>query len=170
MIQKMDWNKFKALTWKQKLQWFIQYYGIVTVVVLISIYVIFVFVKSILAPAPISDICILVYSDEVQTDEVIKIQEALCEKTGHTIEITNFMVSDVYGIQAFATKLTADQLDLIVAPLEQTEDMMNSNYLIGYEKIGSTELYLGLPKKARTGELLEQVRDYLSDEIENYVY
>ena len=164
----MNKDKFKELSLKQKIEWLIHYYGVAFIVGLVALIVAIVFVRSVFFPEPLSDICVLILSDDVTSDDAFALQSIIEEKTGKTSQVSAYNTTDMYGRQSFSAKLTADELDIIVAPEEETMGMLDNKYLIRYEKVGNKNLYIGTSFRAREGQLLEDtyiiVKEYIEDE------
>ena len=164
----MNKDKFKELSLKQKIEWLIHYYGVAFIVGLVALIVAIVFIRSVFFPEPLSDICVLILSDDVTSDDAFALQSIIEEKTGKTSQVSAYNTTDMYGRQSFSAKLTADELDIIVAPEEETMGMLDNKYLIRYEKVGNKNLYIGTSFRAREGQLLEDtyiiVKEYIEDE------
>lgn len=164
----MNKDKFKELSLKQKIEWLIHYYGVAFIVGLVALIVAIVFVRSVFFPEPLSDICVLILSDDVTSDDAFALQSIIEEKTGKTSQVSAYNTTDMYGRQSFSAKLTADELDIIVAPEEETMGMLDNKYLIRYEKVENKNLYIGTSFRAREGQLLEDtyiiVKEYIEDE------
>lgn len=163
----MNKEKFKELSFKKKLQWLVQYYGVVALISVIVLFVAGYFIKSVLAPAPIADVCIMILSDEVYTEEAIEMQYNLSKELDCAIDVSAYMVSDPYGMQSFATRIMADQIDIVVAPKDASEDMLNNSYIPEYEELNGTNLCISKPVKARESEKQMKCIDYLRNRFEN---
>ena len=159
----MTLEKFKELSLKKKIEWIIQYYGIWIVVGIVAIFVTVDFVRTVFFPAPISDICIAILSDDYSRDDVPTMEKEISALTGGSASIVIYNESEAYGISAFTVKVMADQIDLIIAPKTQTDSMNESSYLSSCEKLDGTELYLSIPTKAREGEMLDKTIDYFKE-------
>lgn len=164
----MNKDKFKELSLKQKIEWLVHYYGVAFIVGLVALIVAIVFIRSVFFPEPLSDICVLILSDDVTSDDAFALQSIIEEKTGKTSQVSAYNTTDMYGRQSFSAKLTADELDIIVAPEEETMGMLDNKYLIRYEKVENKNLYIGTSFRAREGQLLEDtyiiVKEYIEDE------
>lgn len=169
----MDRKKFKELSLKQKIEWLLQYYGVVAVVAVIALIVAVIFIKSVMFPEPMSDVCVLILSDTLTQEEAYDVENVIEDKTGKTAQIAVFGESDVYGRQAFSAKLTADELDLVVAPKEETDGMLENGYLISSEELEGISLYIGHTYRSREGEIIDiaydEVKSYIEGKIEKIV-
>lgn len=161
----MNLEKFKQLSLKEKIQWLVQYYGIAACVIAVAIVVIVIFMKSVFFPEPISDICVLVLEDGVTVEDTERVQEVLEQLTGKSVDVVSYTVTDLYGKDAFAVKLTSDQLDIVIAPYDETMQMMQTGYLKEEQKLEQSELHLGIPQNARTGEAYEYAIEYLKNDF-----
>lgn len=156
----MNLEKFKELPFSKKIQWIIQYYGVWIIVAVIAIGVICSFLHSVFFPDPIPDTNIIILSDEFTRDEVPKLEAEIAAITEGTVSITLYNLSEVYGQSAFSIKLTSDQIDIVLAPKAETDEMMESEYLERFEKLDYDDLYMGIPTKARKGEKLDKAIEY----------
>ena len=161
----MDKEKFKSLSFKKKIEWLIQYYGLAAIAVLVTIGVIISLVKAIFFPAPPADICVLIYSDEVNDQFVVELEEIIEADTGKNIEVTKISPSSAYGNQALSARLTDENLDLVLAPITETDYMKESDFLTESTPIDGTEMYMDTTIRARDGELLSRVREILLLEL-----
>lgn len=157
----MNFKIFKELSFKKKLQWLVQYYGVVALVSIIAIGIIFTLVKSILVPEPIADVCIMILSDDIYTEEAIEMQYELSKTLDSPVEIYAYMISDPYGMQYFATKVMTDQLDIIVAPKKETEELLGNSYISDFEALSDSDLCISVPNKARINLKQEQAMEYI---------
>lgn len=161
----MDREKFKSLSFKQKIEWLIQYYGLVTIVVIVALFVLFSFLKAVLFPAPVADVCVLIYSDEVNDERVSELEATLENITDKNIEISKISPSSVYGNQALAARLTDENLDLVISPVTERDYMEESDFLEESIVIEGTEMYLNTTVRARKGDLLDEVKEFLLKEL-----
>lgn len=152
---------FSELPFRKKIEWFVQYYGIATVAVIVAIIVCISLVKAIIMPAEYEDVCILIYSDEISAEDADLICADLQDLTGKTISVLRYGVSDTYGSQSFALKLSDTVLDIVIAPEEETQKLAQNGFLFEYKEIKGKDLYLGVSNRARRGELLDEVVDAL---------
>ncbi|MFQ9450362.1 MAG: hypothetical protein ACLR1E_05770 [Coprococcus sp.] len=163
----MDKKQFKEMTIKQKLRWFFGYYGVTVIVAAIAIFVAVVFIKTVFGPSDLEDLCVLVYSDTVSQEQCISYEEEIEDSTGKTASVTAYNITDPYGSQAFATKIGCDVVDLVIAPKKEMELMAQTGYLLSYGIIENSTLYMGIPKTARRGNLLEEAIDYFNIQFDN---
>jgi len=162
----MNKEKFKDLNFKEKIEWLLHYYGVAFIAGLVVLFVAIVFIRSVFFPEPLSDVCVLVLSDELLTEDATSIQTTIENKTGKTASVSVFYTDDIYGRQSFSTKLTADELDIIVAPKEEAMGMVENEYLTEYEEIEGTNLYIGTSYRAREGQLINDTYKIIEDIIE----
>lgn len=156
----MNFEQFKKLPFLKKIEWIAQYYGVWIIVSIVAIFVAISLVRSVFFPKPISDVCILILSDDHTRDEIPKLEDEIAAATGGSASVEIYNVSEAYGDSAYTIKLLSDQLDLVIAPKEQTDSMMESGYLVSAEKMKNEDLYLGIPERARNGEILDKTIDY----------
>jgi len=159
----MNWKKFKELTLKQKIVWLLQYYGIAAVVAVIAVVVLVIFIKSVFFSEPLSDVCVLILSDDISQDEAYSLQDMIEAQTGKTVQISAFSESDAYGKQAFSMKLTADELDIVVAPLEETKGMKESGYITCSRPIVEGKSYICKTIRTRDGDYIDTAMDIVNE-------
>lgn len=135
-------------------------YGLTVCLVAVAVVVIGIFIKSVLIPEPISDICVLILYEDMNPDDTQMIQDELEVITGKSVDVVSYGATAEFGRDAFAVKLTTDQLDIVLAPYEETMQMIQSGYLTGEQVLEYSELHLGIPQKARKGEALNLAIDY----------
>lgn len=161
----MDKTRFEGMTVKQKLEWFFGYYGVPVAAVIGICVIAFLLVKAVFWPEEREDICVLIYSDAVTQEEGFQYQSEIEENTGKSASVQVYNISDPYGSQAFAAKLGSDLIDLVIAPEKEMELMTETGFLINYAPIEGSEMYMGIPRTAREGSLLEEVIDYLNEKF-----
>lgn len=157
----MDMKSFKDLSFKGKIKWIIDYYGLTIFFSIIALLIIFNLVNSFVNPEPIADTVVFIYCDELSSEDADKISAGIADQFDIEPEVQIYHPSDLYGQQALATKVGADQIDIIITPLGEMELMNDNAYIQGYEQIGDTDLYLGIPKRSRTSEQLLQIKEYV---------
>lgn len=159
----MNLEKFKSMPFKNKVEWIIHYYGIWIVVGIIAISVLYSFLHSVLFPEPIKDTNIIILSDEFDADTAVSFESDISELTNGSASVTLYNLSDVYGNGAFSIKLTSDQIDLVLSPKTEADQMVESGYLESYEKLDYDDLYVGIPVNARRGEKLDIAIKYFKE-------
>lgn len=161
----MNKEKFKELPFKKKLQWLVQYYGVVALISIIAVFIVINLVKSILFPAPAADVCIMILNDNTDTEKSIEMQYELSKDLECKVEVSAYMPSDPYGMQSFATRVMSDQLDIVIAPKDEMEDMLSTSYIQEYDQIGDSDVYIATPEKARVSEKQEKAIEYLRNKF-----
>lgn len=162
----MTWKTFKEMSFKKKLQWLVQYYGIVALIILVVIFIAFSFLKSVFFPEPGADVCIMILSDDIYTEDAVDMQYNLSKTYDCTYDISAYMISDPYGMQYFATRVMTDQLDIVVAPRKETEEMLSNSYISDYEIIENSDMCISIPVKARKSYGQEQAIEYIRKRLE----
>lgn len=163
----MNWNTFKEMSFKKKLQWLVQYYGVVALVGLIVIFVLGYLIKSIISPEPIADVCVIILSDEIYTEEAIEMQYELSKSLECTFDVRTYNISDPYAMQSFATRVMTDQLDIVIAPLSETKELQSNSYISDYEVMDDIGTCISVPVKARKNSAQEYAVDYFKKRFEN---
>lgn len=158
-------EEFKEMTFRQKLRWIFGYYSLPVIAVLGVLIVIGFLIKSILLPGEIGDVCVLIYSDNVTQEEGLTYEKEIETKTGKSVSVQVINVSDPYGSQAFAAKIGCDVVDLVIAPENETKMMSDNGFLLSYAPVDNTNMYMGVPKSAREGDLLKTVIEYFTEKL-----
>ena len=159
----MNLEKFKQLTLKKKIEWIIQYYGIWIAVSIIAIAVTISFVHSVFFPKPICDMCVVILSDDYTRDDAPNMEKEISTLIDGSVSIQIYNESELYGDSAFAVKVMSDQIDLIMAPKEKMDSMIQSSYILDYERLNSSGLYMASPVMARTGDKLDKTVEYFKE-------
>lgn len=141
MKDRMDREKFKALSFWQKVQWVLQYYGPTMVVTALAAFVIVVFVKSVFGPGEEYALRVMILDDRQSTDLCQTYSRQLGELLGGECDITSYAESALYEMQAFVVRLTSDELDLVIAPEEQMEQLMENGYLTDMTALPDDSFY-----------------------------
>lgn len=162
----MNWKTFKEMSFKKKLQWLVQYYGVVALISLIVIFIAGYFIKSVIFPEPKADVCIMILSDEIYMEEAIEMQFEMTNSYNATFDISAYDINDPYGMQSFATRVMTDQLDIIFAPKKETEEMLENSYINTYEQLSDSDMCISFPVGARDSEAQKKAVEYLLKRFE----
>lgn len=141
MKDRMDREKFKALSFWQKVQWVLQYYGLAMVITALVVFVLVVFIKSVFGPGEEYALRVMILDDRQTTELCQTYSQQLGELLGGACDITSYAESAQYEMQAFVVRLTSDELDLVIAPEEQMEQLMANGYLTGMSPLSDDSLY-----------------------------
>lgn len=161
MKDRMDREKFKALSFWQKVQWILQYYGLAMVITALAAFVIVVFVKSVFGPGEQYALRVMILDDRQSTELCQAYSEQLGALLGGECDVTSYAESAVYEMQAFVVRLTSDELDLVIAPEEQMEQLMENGYLTDMTELPDDCLYC---VTAHGGEPVEE-RYYIGETV-----
>ena len=129
MKDRMTWGKFKALPFLQKIQWLVQYYGVTALVAAVTVAVAVVFFRSVFGPGEQYALRVLVLDDRLSVDQCRTFARELGEKLGGECDMTSYLESDAAQMQAFAVRLTTDPLDLVIAPEDQMEQLIDNGFV-----------------------------------------
>ncbi len=157
----MNKEKFKQLSFFEKVQWLIQYYGVAIVVAVIAIIVAIFFLKSVIFPEKIPDAVVLIFSDDITPGEGLEYEQELSELTGEEVDVVSYMTTDVYSEASFAAKIGVDQIDLVLAPQNEMNVLKDGGRIADYTQIPGRELYMAVPVTARINEHSQEISDYL---------
>lgn len=172
----MDWNKFKQMSLSRKIQWVIQYYGLTIAVVAAVVIVGTVFLKSVFGPADTYAIRVMILDDRQSADICRDFSEELSTILSGECDITSYLESETYQMQAFVVRLITDDLDLVIAPEHVVVQMVENGYFIRamkleedsyyYEATGRNTaeeeeaIYIGEPRSSQNTENIPAAMDY----------
>ena len=141
MKDRMDLEKFKALSFWKKVQWVLQYYGLAMVVTALAAFVIAVFLKPVFGPGEQYALRVMILDDRQSPELCQAYSEQLGALLGGECDVTSYAESGMYEMQAFVVRLTSDELDLVIAPEEQMEQLMENGYLTDMTELADDSLY-----------------------------
>ena len=173
----MNWDKFKAMSILQKTQWVIQYYGLTMVVVLVALIVGAIFIRSVFGAENEYAIRVMILDDHLSKEVVNRFRDDLRIELEGESDISSYMESDISQKQAFTVRLLADELDIVIAPKKEIEEMQRSGYLHRIEAISQdsfyysvtrgeddkpgTDLYIGETVKSKNIRSVDAVINYI---------
>ena len=131
----MNWNKFKTMSLFQKIQWIIQYYGLMLVVMVVVLFVGTVFVKSVFGSENEYAIRVMILDDHLSKETSNMFRSDLKIVLDGECDISSYMESDLDQKQAFTVRLLADELDIVIAPKKDMEELKQNGYLKRMEEI-----------------------------------
>lgn len=162
----MNLKKFIELPFLKKIEWIVQYYGVWILVTIVGVCVIISLCRALFFPKPICDVCVIIISDDFSRNDIDRLEEEMSSVTGGSTQVEIYNPSEAYGDGAYTIKLLTDQLDIVIAPKEQTDSMLDSAYLSSAESLKGGRLYIGIPNRARVGPMLEKAIEYIKNEVE----
>ena len=142
MSDRMTREKFKALPFLQKVQWVLQYYGVTALVVVIAVAVAAVFLKSVFGPGEQYALRVMALDDRLTTEQCQTFARELGELVGGECDVTSYLESDTVQMQAFAVRLTTDPLDLVIAPEDQMEQLVENGYVAAALRLQDDSRYM----------------------------
>lgn len=143
----MNKEIWKQMSFSKKLVWFIQYYGITTLVIIGSILVIFSLGKTIFGEKEKADVRAIILDNGVSSDLCLKYQEEISTLLNGKADLTAYIKNDPTHMQAFSVRLTADDLDFVIAPEAEMREMANNGYLLKYDENSVTSFYKNYPEE-----------------------
>ena len=143
----MKWNKFKTMPIFQKIQWIIQYYWLTIVVVMAVLIVGVIFMKSFFASENDYKIRIMILDDHLSEDVCNMFRRDISLTLGGECDLSSYMESDSNGKQAFITRLLADELDIVIAPKKEMEELRQNGYLRRMEAINQGSFYYSVTEE-----------------------
>ena len=140
----MNWDKFKSLNLREKLQWLLQYYGLSAAIAAAAIIVGAVFLTSVFGPEENYAIRVLILDDQQSADICRVFGEDLSPLLLGECDITSYAQSNAYQLQAFVVRLTSDDLDLVIAPAEEMAQLMDNGYLKSSMELDMNSYYCAI--------------------------
>ena len=125
----MNWKKFKSLSPREKIQWIFQYYGLTMAVVAAVIFVGAVFLSSVFGPGDNYAIRVMILDDRQSADICRVFGEELGVLLSGECDITGYTESGAEQMQAYVVRLMTDDLDLVIAPAEVTDELLQNGFL-----------------------------------------
>ena len=156
----MDRKKFKQLRPGQKLQWLFQYYGLTAAVVIVAIVVGAVFLRSVFGPEDDYAIRVLILDDRQSADICQLFSQELGDILSGPCDITSYLKIDADQARAFAVRLSVDDLDLIIAPEDEIDQLAQNGYLRRAVKLEEDSYYYTI---TRGGSPLEEQALYIGE-------
>ena len=126
----MNWAKFKQMKLREQLQWILQYYGVTITVIIATIFVVTVFITTVLGPEGNYALRVMILDDFQTADNCQEFSRELGAALSGECDITTYMESDDNQRQAFVVRLMSDHLDIVIAPEEQTVQLLNNGFLL----------------------------------------
>ena len=142
MKDRMDREKFKALTFPKKIQWVLQYYGVTMLVAAAAVFVGVIFFKSVFGPAEQYALRVMALDDRLSAEQCRTFARELGELVGGECDVTSYLESDPAQMQAFAVRLTTDPLDLVIAPEDTMEQLVENGYVAAGLRLQDDSRYM----------------------------
>ena len=140
----MSWKKFRELSLGGKLQWIAQYYGVTIVIAALAVYMLVIVVQSVFGPAEDYALRIMILDDRQSADICRMMSAELSEALSGECEVTSYLKRDDDQRQAFAVRLMTDHLDIVIAPVEQTQQLLQNSFLQSAMELGADAFYYEL--------------------------
>lgn len=126
----MNLDKFKELSFKEKLQWIWDYYAVTIAVALVVVIVLVILVSSMLGLRGNQSALNVVILDDRMNDEASeKMKEEWSSIVDGNVEISFFSKHDVEQFQAFIVRVAVDGTDIVIAPYEEISEMAANGYI-----------------------------------------
>lgn len=126
----MNLDKFKELSFKEKLQWIWDYYAVTIAVALVVVIVLVILVSSMLGlRGDQSALNVVILDDRMNDEASEKMKEEWSSIVDGNIEISFFSKHDVEQFQAFIVRVAVDGTDIVIAPYEEISEMAANGYI-----------------------------------------
>ena len=137
----MKRETWRALSLRQRVQWILQYYGVAIAVAAVALVAAASFLTSALGPGESYAAKVMILDDRQSADNCQVFARELSERLGGACEVTCYAPSAMYEMQAFAVRLTSDELDVIIAPGVQMRELRQNGYLRETEELSPNSRY-----------------------------
>jgi len=126
----MNLDKFKELSFKEKLQWIWDYYAVTIAVALVVVIVLVILVSSMLGlRGDQSALNVVILDDRMNDETSEKMKEEWSSIVDGNVEISFFSKHDVEQFQAFIVRVAVDGTDIVIAPYEEISEMAANGYI-----------------------------------------
>lgn len=126
----MNLDKFKELSFKEKLQWIWDYYAVTIAVALVVVIVLVILVSSMLGlRGDQSALNVVILDDRMNDEASEKMKEEWSSIVDGNVEISFFSKHDVEQFQAFIVRVAVDGTDIVIAPYEEISEMAANGYI-----------------------------------------
>ena len=137
----MNREKFKSLSLREKIQWIFQYYGLTMAVAAAAILVGAVFVSSVFGSGDHYAIRVMILDDRQSSDVCQVFSAELGALLSGECDVTGYTESGAEQMQAYVVRLMTDDLDLIIAPAEVTDELLQYGFLRGAVTLSEDSRY-----------------------------
>lgn len=127
----MNLEKFKSLSFKEKLNWIWEYYAVTIVVVIVAVVVCAFLVASMLGvrEGQRVDLSVLILDDRMNQESAEGLRSILEENVPGNIEISFYSKSNSEQFQAFVVRTAVDGSDLVIAPQKEMSELAQNEYV-----------------------------------------
>lgn len=137
----MDRKTFREMPFLKKVEWILMYYGKTIVVVLTALFVMGLFIKSVLRPNDGFEFHVMILDDYCSKEAAGAFAKDLDTLTGVSCDVSTFFKSDPNQMQAFAVRLFSEDIDIVIAPEEQMTQLVKNGYLAAAELLPEGSMY-----------------------------
>ena len=137
----MNWKKFRELTPGARILWIAQYYGATIVIAAIALFVGIVMVRTFFGPEENYALRVMILDDRSSADLSRVFGEELGEVIGGECEVTSYLKRDADQMQAFVVRLMADNLDIVIAPAGEAQQLLENGFLSGAMELAADSYY-----------------------------
>lgn len=127
----MNLEKFKSLSFKEKLNWIWEYYAVTIAVVIVALVVCGFLVTSMLGVREEQQISlnVLILDDRMDQEAADRLKESLQSIVSGNVEISYYSKSNAEQFRAFVVRTAVDGPDLVIAPLAELSEMADNQYV-----------------------------------------
>ena len=143
----MNKELWKQMNFSQRVEWLVQYYGVTVLVVIVAVVVALSLGRSFFGAKERGDMRVIILDNGVSSELCNQYQEEISQRINGVTEMSAYVKNDPTHMQAFSVRLTADDLDIVIAPEEEMRQMAGNGYLIPYEATGVTGFFADYPKE-----------------------
>ena len=143
----MNKELWKKMSFIQKIEWIIQYYGLTILFGIIAVVVSLSLGKAFLEAGDKGDMQIIILDNGMSSELCYALQKKMDDVIDGEAEMTSYAKASPMHMQAFSVRLTADDLDIVIAPEEEMLQMAGNGYLLPFDEDGITAFYSKYPEE-----------------------
>lgn len=140
----MNLEKFKSLSFKEKVSWIWEYYAVTIVVTIVAIVVGILLITSMLGvrEGQKVELNVLVLDDRMDQNAADRLNTELASIITGNIELSFYSKSNMEQFQAFVVRTAVDGPDIVIAPLNEMTQLAENGYVnSNYVKLDEASFY-----------------------------
>lgn len=137
----MNKELWEKMSFSQKIQWLVQYYGLTVAAIVVTIIVIISLLVAFLNAGDKGDMRMIILDNGMSSELCGVFGEEIGELISGEAEVSSYIKNDPTHMQVFSVRLQADDLDIVIAPKDDIQEMAKVGYLLPYDADGITAFY-----------------------------
>lgn len=175
----MNREKWKSMSVRQKLSWLVDYYSVPFVCTVVAVLVIGFLVYSMLGKN--DEDCglrVMILDDRISSEKCELIDEMLTKELSVNVEVIGYHTFVVEEMQAFAVHTSANDIDLVISPQNEANQLNENGYYSVYggellegsiyesavfesEALADGAEYIGVVASGENSEAAKDAMDFL---------